>query len=702
LAPRFPHIKIVFALLFSFSVCAGKNTDSLEALLPKVSGIERLKVLSGLIDSYIRTDRPKAWQYFDQYEELFFQQNQPKEMQAYYWHSKGTKLGHDGDFEGSIAAYKNAEKVLLETKNYDFLWNLYNGFGASYTEHGDREKALFYFIKAFKIAEEHLGEGSVAGSAINLGVVYAETGDFKEALKYFVISKNYHQKTGEGWGYGNSLNNIGQVFMMTGNSDSAFYYYTKALTVWEQTRDENGLAMTHFNLGELSLEKGDYATAEAHMQMSLEISEKINEQYGITQNLVGLSSLYFKSGNNKKGLEYLEKAISFAKKNNLMKTLQESYDKLYRYYKKEGDFKNALWAHEDFFYWYDSLNNFEKNKNLQELYSKFETQKKQKEIEKQKAELAEEKNREILLWAVLGVVLAVAVVVFISRSQHKKKNKIITEKQKETDIQKKMLEEKNQSITSSIQYAQRIQHALLTGEESIKKYFRDYFIVYAPKDIVSGDFYWATEITNGNTAHLFVAVCDSTGHGVPGAFMSLLNISFLNQAVNEKNILNPAEVFDHVRKMLIDSIPDEETQDGMDGIIMNFTYEKNGGDTFDLKKFSYASGNSHVWLARKGFIAELKFDKMAIGKGPHETIPFTRQECILMKGDHVYCMSDGYADQFGGPQGKKFKYKNLKEFVAGNSIEDCSSQQKMLADNFNKWKGNLEQIDDVLVMGFKI
>jgi serine phosphatase RsbU (regulator of sigma subunit) len=701
------HYLLFFLFLFNL-LFPQKKTDSLEALLPKTSGKEKMRVLSALSDAWIRTDRKKAWQYFDEFEKQYFFLKEPLEMKGIYYHQKGTRLMHEGDFDGALNYFNKAEPVFAEQKNYLMLWNLYNGFGAVYEGNGNKEKTLFYFLKAFKVAEQNLDEASAAGSAINLGVIYAEAGNLKEALKYFVRSKNFHEKGG-GWGYGNCLNNIGQVYSLSGNTDSAFYYFTKALGVWESMKDEAGLAMTHFNLGELSMRTRDFLTAEAHLLQSLEISERINEQFGITQNLGVLSSLYFEKGDKKKGLDYLERSISFAKKNNMMGSLKDDYEKLYAYHKKEKDFKNALWAHEEFFFWYDSLNNADKNKNLQELYSKFETQKKEKEIERQKSALASkdlmivrQRNQEILLGAGLALLLAVCVFIFISLRQNKKKNKIISAQNLEVTAQKKIIEEKQHEMLDSIIYARRIQRALLASENLLAQKLSDYFVLYKPRDIVSGDFYWASDIkTPGNKNYFFLAVCDSTGHGVPGAFMSLLNISFLNQAVNEKNISDPAQIFEYLRKMLIASFIDDGSdgggQDGMDGTLIRI-----GASGTNEMELVYVSANNHLWLMRNSKLEEQAFDKIPVGASPWQNNSFTSHTLKLKSGDQVYMLTDGYADQFGGPKAKKYKYKSLKEVIFCNSTEPGAVQKQRLEDNFSNWKGEHKQVDDVLVLGIRI
>jgi serine phosphatase RsbU (regulator of sigma subunit) len=265
----------------------------------------------------------------------------------------------------------------------------------------------------------------------------------------------------------------------------------------------------------------------------------------------------------------------------------------------------------------------------------------------------------------------------------------VKERTSELEEQKDIVEEKNKEIVDSINYAKRIQYTLLANENLLKRNLPEHFILFKPKDIVSGDFYWATEKEN----KFYIAVCDSTGHGVPGAFMSLLNISFLNEALNEKHITAPNNVFNYVRERLIENISQDGAQDGMDAVLLCFDKTNN--------KISYASANNSLLQITKNGILSHNTDKMPIGKG-ERTEPFKLYDIHPDKGDIIYLYTDGYADQFGGPKGKKFKYKQLNELLFSNSSKPLNDQKEILNKTFEDWKGNLEQVDDVCVIGIKV
>ncbi len=215
---------------------------------------------------------------------------------------------------------------------------------------------------------------------------------------------------------------------------------------------------------------------------------------------------------------------------------------------------------------------------------------------------------------------------------------------------------------------------------------------FNPKDIVSGDFYWATKQDN----YFFLAVCDSTGHGVPGAFMSLLNIGFLTEAITEKNILNPGDVFNYVRMRLINSISKENQKDGFDGVLLRFEIENT-----NIVSLAYAAANTAPLLIRGNELIELPKDKMPVGIGETEDL-FTTHTVELKKEDSIYIYTDGFPDQFGGPKGKKFMSKNLRELLLANTHVPMHEQKELLERTFTNWVGNAEQIDDVTVIGIRV
>ena len=253
-------------------------------------------------------------------------------------------------------------------------------------------------------------------------------------------------------------------------------------------------------------------------------------------------------------------------------------------------------------------------------------------------------------------------------------------------------------LKESINYSKRIMHSYLVSDEYFKKQLNDYFVFYQPKDIVSGDFYWATTLNNG---HFVLVVADSTGHGVPGAIMSIINITALEKSV--ESVDQPKDIFNLTRKQIIERLQkdgsSEGGKDGMDAVILSLNKQRT--------ELTYSTANNPIWVARRkeAFIVEiieLKTDKMPVGKHEKENCSFNQNVFSLQKGDIIYCFSDGFADQFGGSNNKKFKYAPFKKLLSEINPLPMNNQKAALENAFLEWKGEGEQTDDICVLGIKI
>jgi PAS domain S-box-containing protein len=310
--------------------------------------------------------------------------------------------------------------------------------------------------------------------------------------------------------------------------------------------------------------------------------------------------------------------------------------------------------------------------------------------------LSLENENEIKGWGsqdTLFVKSAVDIIIITYKSfQRQRAENKIKQKNIILNRQKEIIEEKNKEVMDSIHYARRIQRAMITSDIYFNKHLKEHFIFYQPKDIVSGDFYWAHE----SGSKFFLITADCTGHGVPGAFMSLINIASLNEVLVEKKITSPDLILNEVRLNIIKALNPEGTEegkDGMDCILCSFD--------FNSMTLEYAAANNSFYLIRNKELIICAADKMPVGKGENDK-SFTLNTIKLQPGDSLYLLTDGYADQFGGPKGKKYKYKQLEELLVSANDEPLAQQKILLEKSFNSWKGNLEQVDDVLMIGIKV
>lgn len=269
----------------------------------------------------------------------------------------------------------------------------------------------------------------------------------------------------------------------------------------------------------------------------------------------------------------------------------------------------------------------------------------------------------------------------------------VMERTQEIHRQKEMVEEKNREMRDSINYALRLQNALMPPFSGLRAKFADAFLVFKPKDVISGDFYWMEEFGN----EVLVAVADCTGHGVPGALVSVVGANSLNRCIKEFKLQEPAAILDKLSELVVETFENEhhEVSDGMD-----ISLVKINRDTLEIE---WAGANNGLWVVRKNstLLEEIRPDKQPIGSYSYRK-PFTNHKVQLEKDDCIYMFSDGYSDQFGGPKGKKLKYKVFQQMVESFRDKPLEEQGRLLDEHFENWRGELEQIDDVCVIGIKL
>jgi serine phosphatase RsbU (regulator of sigma subunit) len=572
--------------------------------------------------------------------------------------------------------------------------NVYNNIALIYFNMGNYPEALKNHFASLKLREETSDKAGIAASYNNLANVYWNQGDTANALKNHFAAFKIRKEMNDSIGMAGSSINIGNMYDLMNQDSLALKYLYGGLELLAGKDHPQDVASAWDNIGTIYKEHGQFEEAQKSHLTSLAIRNSINDQDGIAASSLNLAALYIAWGKIAQVKPYLEKAYEISSVNGDKVNLKEYYLAYHELDSMTGNFSQALLHFKMFVLYRDSIIN-EKNTaesvqaRMQYDYNKqnqadsiltVEKEAKEKLIQDQK--LAEQQT--YTYGGIIGFVLMliVAGVSFRAYKQKRRANDLISE-------QKAMVEEKQKEILDSIHYAERIQRALLASKELLNQNLKEYFVLFRPKDIVSGDFYWATNFLG---KRFYLAVCDSTGHGVPGAFMSLLNISFMNEAISEKGLSRPNEIFNHTRTRLITNLSQQGAQDGMDGILFNL----------EGTNLQYAAANNAPFIIRNGEIIMLNADKIPVGKSPRDNVSFSHHEVTLEKGDLLIAYTDGYADQFGGPKGKKFKYKPLNELILANADRPLNELREILNGTLDEWKQNLEQVDDILIVGIRV
>ncbi|HXB13196.1 MAG TPA: tetratricopeptide repeat protein [Bacteroidia bacterium] len=564
--------------------------------------------------------------------------------------------------------------------------------GIGYCVKGDFPKALEYFLQALDIDQQIGDKYGIATVYVNMGTIYDEQGDYAKGLDCYYKALDLAKRLGRKQLVANALANIGVIYKEEKKYPEALDCYTKALAENESTGNKSEVAILLANIGNIYLDQNNYAKALEYCLKAVAINKKTGDISNVAYEFNNMGGIYTRLKNYKLAKALYDSSLYITARIGEKNLTKDDYRDLSTMDSSAGNYKDALKDYKYYIIYRDSLVNEANTKKTVQAEMNFQFEQKQAvekaEQDKKDAIVGQEKKKQTIIRnafiAGFSLMLALAFFIFRGYRQKQSANVIITQ-------QKAVVEEKQKEILDSIHYAQRIQKALLASDAMLSKHLSEYFVLYKPKDIVSGDFYWATE--KGNSFYL--AVCDSTGHGVPGAFMSLLNISFLNEAITEKNIAKPNEVFNHARKRLIENISQDGQQDGMDGVLIKL---ENGGGA----SLSYSAAYNPPIIMRNQELIELGADKMAVGASPKQNDSFTTNTFDLQKGDTLYLFTDGYADQFGGAKGKKFKYAQLSDKLKMISNESMKEQQRLLNQTFESWKGRLEQVDDVLIIGVRV
>ncbi|MFH2142469.1 MAG: tetratricopeptide repeat protein [Bacteroidota bacterium] len=565
-------------------------------------------------------------------------------------------------------------KIFEKLKDYEGMGACQHMIGLVLRSQKKYDKSLGMFENAYQSGLKSKDDRLTADILLSIGNVYVETENYEKALQKFRESKNLFLRSGDNFGIASVMTNMGDIFKIKDQIDSAIVYYRNSHEIFQEYNIPSGIVHTFAELAECNYLLKQYPEAIKYCNLSLEQAVIINS-------------------NSYKAMIYML---------------------FYKIYYKLNDTGKALEFHVKYAEINDSLFNENKEKIVEELQTKYETEKKEQQIqlqktdiEKKEALISKERFQKYGISAIGFLFILLSLVIFRSY-RHKKEaniqlslqNEQIKQQKEEIQAQRDLaaaqrdlIADQKQDITDSIQYAYKIQSAIFPAPEEIILFLKDYFILYKPRDIVSGDFYWINKLDK----KIIIIAADCTGHGVPGAFMSMLGFAFLNEIVNKERITSPSRILDRLRENIILALKQHgnlsEQRDGMD--VAAITID------MDNLQMEYSGANNPLYMIRNNELIETKADKMPVSVYPKMN-PFSNFSSQLNKNDVIYIFSDGFADQFGGKSGKKYKYSKFKELLMSINDKPMKEQEMILNNSFEDWKGNFDQIDDVLVIGIKI
>jgi serine phosphatase RsbU (regulator of sigma subunit) len=600
----------------------------------------------------------------------------------------------------------------------------------------DQTGAEFLARKAFTLAEKLNDKSTLYSATSNLGNKLLNRGNYMDASVHLLHALRLAEELNNKDWIARSCNGLGNLFGLQDQAETALKYYERALTHYKAVNNKARMEVVLTNMGNIYYSKSYYGKkylkqAEEKYQQVHDILKEMQDTLRSIANMNNLALVYGDEGRNREALvlleqtevmckviddnydlifatsylgrtynhigqpdsaiPYLNLSLDIARKMNNVMMIADGNANLAESYSQEKDFENA-YRHQVLYQGlHDSLLNSDNTNKIAEAQGKYEDEKKQRRIELLELNANHEHRiYSYITWSLVAGSVLLLLLALLMYNRYSLKNK----SQNQLTLQNQIIAQKNKDITDSINYAKKIQEAMLPAVSQIQKAFPQSFVIYQPKDIVSGDFYWFSE----KQGKYFIAVVDCTGHGVPGAFMSMIGNDMLYDAVADKGLIVPGEVLTSLNQQVKNSLKQNDTEsgsrDGMDAVLCVF--EK------DLLEMNYSGANRPLYVMRDDVIEIKEATKASIGGLTDSGQVFDSKHFSLQKGDTIYLFSDGFCDQFGGQSGKKFTTKRFRALLEQIKDQIMADQEKSLNRTFLEWKRENEQVDDVLVVGIRI
>lgn len=644
------------------------------------------------------------------------------------WLTYGNISQNEGNFREAIEPYSKALELARLGKDTLHIARSAQNLGNVHFYMGELDAAARFTqqaLEAYAVKKDRLGRASCL---LMMGNLMYDQEDLQKALDYYNEAYRGFDELNHFLGKYNAILNVGAVLMEEEKFEEAVVQLEIALKMAREFDDSQGVVRCLHNLGMSHSGLGDPQRALQYYQQALDIAREKNFKHLEANTLGNMAAVNIDLGRYNNAMTLASRSLELSREVQSLDDQMHAYKNLSLAQEGLGNLRQALEYHKLFKHFNDSLTRIENRREISEVEAKYQTERIKQEmelknalLEKQDLELAQQsvslsRQKIIRNFMIAGFISLFLILLLIFRDSRRSKranaliiqqNKEIGEQHEEITLQKNIIEEKNQALISSIRYAQNIQNSLLPDCANLREVFEDYFIIYEPKQIVSGDFYWFSR-QNGTT---LLALADSTGHGVPGAFLSVLGMSFLNEFVARKKYLSPAQVLDEMRLYIISSLHQQGTnntsQEGIEMALLAIDHQQ--------RKITFSGARTPVYIAPGGAIifnglalpdenkslVKIKGDPMPLSF--HRKMkPFSNQTLTLNPGDRVYITTDGFGDQFGSEKRERFTNQRVMKLLGEISTRPMDEQKEILLKTLHEWKQDCEQIDDIAMIGFRL
>lgn len=696
------HLFIATVLL-SFCGLSQTKTDSLWTVLNKAQKTnDKADIYKQLGANLLYSDLDSGAQVCREYLR-YAQENNLPQHEGHAYILVGRSFAWRAEFDSAEVYYLKSEQVFKGNRDLEGLADTYINYGGIFFDKADYVTTTKYWEKSLRIAEMLNDSAAMSTNLNNLGEIYAILNNTTKASEYHKRSIHIDSLIGNQKGIAYGYMNWGSVALDEGNTSVALWRYKKAMKIFRELDDKRRIASSYSNIAHVYLAQEKYEDALDQFLLAYDAWEIAKDGWGIAEAKTDLAEIYYLLNEHNKALEFAKAGLEDAKQIRARNLIMRSSYLLSSLYSEKGNFAEAHQHLQTYIDLKDSVYSqtsrdevtrvqLETAYNFKSMSDSLRTAKEQELAHVQHTNEINKKNRYIW-FGVSGssVLLFFSIVAFRAYRNKKRFSNIIQMQKEQVEFQHALLEEKNRDILSSIEYSKRIQGSILPDEGLFSTSFREYFILYQPKDIIGGDFYWHFE----NNDYVYWAVVDCTGHGVPGALVSMVASNLLNKTVKELNIEKPGEILDKLSELIRDEFSkgEQKNKDGMDMSLCRYSKK--------TAELLFAGAFNNGVIIRGNELIELTANRQPVGFSVREE-KFIDTSFHLAPNDQIYLFTDGYADQFGGEKGKKFKTANLKKLILEISSEEQLRQGQLLYIQLEEWKGELEQVDDICIIGVKI
>ena len=686
-----------------------KQADSLVALLNESNAnADKARLLIRLAEVYHKKSTSRSVGYAQKALELSEKLNYQKGIgESMYY----LAIGQFNQSKFTIAQdYLTKASILYRgIDDQKGVANAQKQIGRIYDRLGDYEKALEHHVNSLKINESLNNQRGMAAAYLEISRVYYHRSDYFKSLEYCREALSIAQTIDADALLAESYKNLATTYQKIAEYKQALTYYQRALKIFQQLEDQKNISTTLLGIGEVYIGAQQSNKALENLLKARKIQQAVGDQEGLGYTSLGIGRVYTASKNYERALDYLNKGLQTFRDIQSKKPISESYFYLAEAYQKQRKYQQAYQNYQLYKAYTDSLYNETRSLQIAEMQTRLDLRTKESEIKRlnkeqelkdltiklKNADISQQNTFLAILLAGTVLILVLAFVLFNSRLKLRRTNRQLLHQNQEIDRQKKIVEGQHRKITDGLRYAETIQLSILPHQPQINEFFQEHFVIYKAKDMVSGDFYWIDQVDD----KIITAVLDCTGHGVSGAFMSMVGNTLLNEIVRQRKIVSPAIILEELHKGVVESLRKQESNLdlGMEACICVIEHNNHQ----EKQQLIFAGAKRPLYYIHDETITEIRGNRSAVGFDFGKKRIFENKTLDVQSGGVLYLTTDGFSDQ-AGEHNQRLGRARFKDLLVTYSKLPLDQQKESLEKALQKHQKNVPQRDDITILAVRV